>query len=587
MATYTLLANGTAGSLAAALQPTYGDPTDPSTCLSFAGHASYASGASPGDTFQLADNGGHFRSTLGGQISGTSGNRITYEAYPGDTPIINGSDLVTGWTLSGTSNIWKASVSTRPKQIWIDDNFGDRKDVDDATGGGAESLTNEYDWFWDEDGSYFDNEATTLYLYAPGDPDTQYTTPGVEAASRQDCLNTNFKEYLNIDGITCSKSNRSGIYLNKPSYITVSNCIGEWAWNYGLWLYPDPLAASQPGNIIEDNTFRYCGQSGITCNIDEVDLTGVIIRRNRCYEIDRHTYRPNDANWEYMFNFTGGIKMWSSRATAAVGWQIYENVCYDCGPEGITDNKPGSVCGIWSDALLGTSENPVQIYRNLCYNNSGTGIFHEISRYVDIYNNVIYDCALSSNVDNQWAGAGIRVDNRYDWISGDSKIYNNTIAGCWIGIQVTGYNQSTGELNNVMVKNNICSGNDIELRASNGGDNGTYGSGNVYENNCIGAEASGFISWGGSTYDTYATWKTAHGEAWDQVEGDPSFTDTGSDDYTLASGSPCINTGENVMNRWDMGAYIYQGTKDPSFNIALMPESSWTGSVVTGDQDEY
>lgn len=569
MANYTMRSNGTAISLAAAED---GLPTEPSQCLSFTGHAAYASGASPGDHFQLADDGGDYRTTLGGKVSGTSGNKITYEAYSGDTPIINGSDLVgDNWSLSSGS-VYKAVVTTKPEQIWIDETYGDRKDVDDATGGGAETLDNEYDWFWDVDGSYFDNEATTLYLYAPGDPFTEYTTPGVEAAARNDCFNTDEEEYLDIDGITFSKNNRSGMYLVYPSYITVKNCISEWAWKDGVWFYPDPGAASQPGNIVEDSVFRYCGLAGITCNIDPVDLTGVIIRRNKCYENGRYQWRPTGSVWNGDFNFTGGIKTWSSRTVPAIGWEIYENECYNNGPEGITDNRPGSVCGIWLDAMEGTAENPLKVYRNICYNNSGTGIFFEICRYVDVYNNVVYDCALSSNVDNEWAGGGIRIDNRYEWISGDINVYNNTISGCWIGIQVTGYSVGAGELNNCDVKNNICSGNDIELRASHGGDNGADGSGNVYDNNCLGAEDTAFISWGGSTYNTYAAWKTAHGESWDQVAGDPSFTDAGSDDYTLAAGSPCIGAGENLGS---------------PYNVALMPSSSWPDAVVTGDQDDY
>jgi len=113
------------------------------------------------------------------------------------------------------------------------------------------------------------------------------------------------------------------------------------------------------------------------------------------------------------------------------------------------------------------------------------------------------------------------------------------------------------------------------LQAARGGDNDAVeGDNNVYDNNCFGAESNDFIQWGllAAVHDTYDSWETAHGEAWVQIEEDPLFTDAGSDDYTLAAGSPCIGEGTNLGSPYD---------------AALLPASSWTDAVVTGSQDDY
>ena len=54
--------------------------------------------------------------------SGTSGHRVIYSAYPGETPNISGAQQATGWTLhDSTNNIWSASVGTtlRTRELYV------------------------------------------------------------------------------------------------------------------------------------------------------------------------------------------------------------------------------------------------------------------------------------------------------------------------------------------------------------------------------------------------------------------------------------------------------------------------------------
>ena len=60
--------------------------------------------------------------TFGVQDSGTNGHRIFYQAYPGETPVLNGATKVTGWTLS-SGNIYKAPLSrtTKLRNLYVND----------------------------------------------------------------------------------------------------------------------------------------------------------------------------------------------------------------------------------------------------------------------------------------------------------------------------------------------------------------------------------------------------------------------------------------------------------------------------------
>lgn len=565
MATYTMRADGTAGSLAAALD---GDPTVVSQCLSLSGHNSYASGASAGDVFQLADNGGPYRGTLYTLLSGTSGSPITYEAYSGDTPIINGANIITGWTVYSGS-VYQATVTTQPQQVFIDGTLGDRK-----TSIGA--CVAEYDWYW---------ASSVLYLYAPGDPDTEYSE--VEAGQRDRCVDTRTYDYIVFDGLAVKYSNRDGFgssTVTPGDYITIKNCLCEWNWYKGVGPIGE-YAGTYTGWLVEDNVARYNGIGGIGANGCNDQM---IFRRNECYENAKHQ-SDEDINSEMVFGW--GMKFFGLTGAQSTGrLEVYENLCYDNG-RGDNDSNEGQGTGIWFDYFSGTSSYRNVIRHNRVYGNSGNGIFIEISSYADVYGNVVYDNGTTHAATDAGCPAQIVVDSRYDFDAVYNLIYNNTCYGGRMGLKVRCYGTGTHQLSYNEFKNNIFVEQSLRvLYALRGGDNdGLEGDFNVYDNNNFGVEFADFIRWGGfgEDYSAYDSWETAHGEAWAQIEEGPSFTNAAGDDYTLAAGSPCINTGINLLKLWDLGAYIYQGTKDPSHNIALMPESSWPGSVVTGDQDDY
>ena len=82
-----------------------------------------------------------------------------------------------------------------------------------------------------------------------------------------------------------------------------------------------------------------------------------------------------------------------------------------------------------------------------------------------------------------------------------------------------------------------------------GADNtGVGNNGNVYEYNCFGVEAYGFISWDGTAHATYNAFERAYGARSNSVEADPTFTNAPNADFTLRAGSPCYGAGISNAN---------------------------------------
>ena len=90
--------------------------------------------------------------TFGPQDSGTNGRRIFYEAYPGETPILNGATKVTGWTLS-SGNVYRAPLSraTKLRNLYVNDARAamTSKTVTSRGGTGTYAVTSgQASWAW-------------------------------------------------------------------------------------------------------------------------------------------------------------------------------------------------------------------------------------------------------------------------------------------------------------------------------------------------------------------------------------------------------------------------------------------------------
>ncbi len=347
---------------------------------------------SPGDSI-LLKRGEIWRETLIAPSSGSAGNVIVFGAYgAGDNPIISGSNLISaGWTRD-SAFIWKATVTTQPNAVYFN---GTRGTLATA----KTSITAEYLWFW---------ASNVLYVWSPddGDPSGHYTAPGIEAAARDNPVNTNNNAYISLDGLTIRDGNLpygASHGVVKVGYTTVTgiiiqNCTVERGSANGI----DIHGTAATDITINNNTIRDNGGFGIWVN--NTFIAGII--RNNI--ITRNG--------------------WGSAAYA----QQFSGIQGYLGNLEITGNRV-------HDNVLGTAENPVRSH----------GIYVLASTAVtNIHDNVIY---------NQPNGSGIK-------LIGSGNVYRNII----YGNAVSGINPGQNGATNVVysIYYNLIYGNN----ASNTGD---------------------------------------------------------------------------------------------------------------------
>ena len=521
-----------------------GPETNASNCCSM---ATAVSNAAADDLVYISGLGGVFRSDPNFSASGSSGSPITWSGTS-NVPIFRASVLATGFSVDSGSRYIKTGVTTEPEQLWIDGDFGSRQ-----TSSGA--CTSTGDWYWASD---------SLYLYdGDGDPDDR-SDPGIEIGARNNAISIG-ANYLTFIDIIAEHGNRYGWSNWNTSNNIWTGCTGRWNWYDGIAANAN---TTYSGHVVQDGYYHHNGACGITFLNSGGGSTGHIVRRNTCYENGRF-----HGDWESAHDWTGGIKF----LECGDGQLIEKNIIYSCGPSSgdAEDGQNGKGNGIWLDYTSGTSGTRNVVQFNRIYDCHANGVFIEgDASYNVVLSNVIYDCAFGANW-GIWSSAGVRIDSREGESANYNCIFNNTIVGGRFGFLMGTYSQSGGcSVSYNEIKNNIIVGQEqAAIWAGDGGDNdGTYGTGNVYNSNCFGAESTAFISWGVAEYSTYDAWLAASSQTDNNVESDPSFTNAAADDYTLASDSPCIGAGA------DLGA---------SYDDALLPASTWPDGVVTADQDDY
>lgn len=475
---------------------------------------------------------GTYREELSVGASGLSGKPITIKDQDGETPIINGSTIVSTWAEESTNKWYATWTSSTAQQLLFDGTRGTEE-----TGTCPDDLNTDKEWC-------LDDPDDKLYVYSTEDPDTRWTT--VENSNRN-ALYIEDKNYITVDGITIKNSGWDNItFKGTCNTIIVENCTISYAWRAGIHSLDDGIEVRQ--NItIQDNSDSYSGGAGIA--LSDYTQTAMIQR--------------NTVDEAGMIHGTDGFHDFS--AAIHVGLENTNNIIVQYnkttnGGNGEWDEG----LGIWFDTVQSGSGSVIRW--NTVSDSVMEGIRLEKCNQVAVYGNLSYGNS-----------EGIRVHSSNNGVSCNSnKIYNNTFYGNGIGIFIRGVTGGNNLQNNEF-KNNISWGNTTrELRAIYGGENdGTLGSGNIYTYNSFGAEASNFIEWAlGSYYSTYDTWQAASGCGVgicdNQIESDCAMTNPGSDIFTLPAQSACIDSGV------DVGDYD-----------CLDMRSTFPSSVITKNQELY
>jgi hypothetical protein len=498
-----------------------------------------AASFSAGDIINVCDSGGIYNDQVDIPSSGSSGSPITYQAAMGDSPVFDGYVTYTFWGEQDT-NIWSSSTGS-PSASWnasaiYEDNVrlvSITWSTDLAT-----TKAKMYAGTWTHDG--VTPQGNKYWLWCTDDAAPSTHTIHVDKIDWPFYMDN--KDNITIDGMTIRKAKFSGIYAkNGSDNVIIKNCTSIQGYMGGF-------NTQSVNTLFLNNTVYGTGHVGINYS----GGTSAIMRGNTVY-----------GNCVDGKSTCGGIYGFQGSGSLSEFNHVYDN-----GPAVRTGQMSGG--GIWFDTQDGVL--PDIIRYNLVEGNV-FGLMAEMSDDAQIYGNIVLDC-VDDDLYYQY-GTGILVHSwDTDGIDG-TQVYNNTLNNNRVGIKVEGDGSTAANCTNNIIKNNIIANSiDRALVAKDGGENdGVYGSGNVYLNNCFDTESSNFIEWGDGTYkSTYDTWESAYGRSTDSIEADPIFTNVSSDDFTLAVTSPAINTGV------DLGL---------SFRLGLNPTSSWTSDVKTINQNFY
>ncbi len=368
----------------------------------------------PGDTCLVR--GGVYREWIKPLHGGTSENRrITYMAYPGETPVIKGSERITNWQSQG-NGVWmvelpdsffcdfnpykmpiygdlKSKYKLEDKDIWMD--FGKEYHLGDVYSEGEpyletlkkdEMVSTPKTWYTETaDGitriwANFGNDNPNLKLseinvrecvFFPDQTGLQYITLSGFTMQQAACYWAAPRSTQK--GLIGTRSGRSWIIEN--CHITDAKCTGICSGNVYNTI---PTDIEQVGHhVIRNNVIERCGQAGI---VGMYGFAASLIENNLIQDIN---YKMQFGGQE-----TAGIKV--HRATDLI---IKNNIIRRVFATAKKETTYSHFPGIWID----WSNQGVRISGNVIYNIDDYTIYVEANHGpLLIDNNIIIDSPIGS-----------------------------------------------------------------------------------------------------------------------------------------------------------------------------------------------
>jgi ubiquitin C-terminal hydrolase len=195
--------------------------------------------------------GGVWRESLLPGESGTAAAPITFGAYgSGANPIMNGSDLVSGWTLSANSNIYQSSLQWHPNQVY-------RNDVALLSVTSLRALTADGQW-------YYDSASSILNVYSATNP-----SAATIEATRRDLVVSVGQGYITLMDLALIKGNQNSLYLSAANDVLVLDCSFEQSAYAGVNISSGSYNIVLDGGVVDAN-----GDAGGDSNGIEIGSQG-------------------------------------------------------------------------------------------------------------------------------------------------------------------------------------------------------------------------------------------------------------------------------------------------------------------------
>jgi len=426
---------------------------------------------------------------------------------------------VEDFTATSGGNVWQASLALTPTQVFFD---GTRGNIQASQG----AVDSQYDWYY---------SGGTLYVYAASDPDTLYTSPGIEASvypvSAVDGLLRATANWVRFEDIAVRKSACRGIEVEHGDNVVIRRCTVDWSWSSGV-CFPDTSPPSSNATV-EECDISYSN----TCKIDGTEAHEGVTFQN----VQGFIFRRNVLH--------NGFEEGLDCKYGATNGQVYENLIY-------------------SNGYVPLYQNIIQIYVD-----GGT--------HIDIYHNYIYGGDGAPYQDNvQGISLAMELDAKP---TNNIRIWGNVIRDCSEGLRMWVGGAPTYEMDNLYIVNNtFYSCSDRAIYAASG-TSGHLAAPITIRNNILWQDSGSAILDDSSGNELIATATITHngfrsgqssealGSGYVQTST-AGFVNADTYDFALQSTSPFINAGA------DAGSPYYD---------CLGNTTSWPLGVVTRDQRDY
>ena len=523
-----------------------------------------------GDTVFVKN--GTYRECIMPGNSGAEGKPITYAAFAGHTPVIKGSDVVTGWK-KHKGAIWMKEGWGLPDKDWHWINRSRTQEAfwKDAPLDGAKKLTwaDRYDTL--RPGTLLadlDKHVLYVWLQDSSDPNTHTMEVATRAFTWWNSWDKKTKRHLVVRGFQMRHSSTLALAnwctaIMGGEHILIEDCIISWGDYNGLGTSGNHIT-------VRNCIIAYNGMMGLCGGGGEHHLyeNSKVLHNN----LDNYSPGGTGAGTKFIYLSNSILR--------------HMETAYNCGP------------GIWLDHA--NFNNTIENCRS--HDNQGPGIFIEISYNNTLRNNICYNnMARPSQYlrycdakprgltttpylhdGSKYAGIGIYISH-----SAETLIHNNLCFGNYsTGLLLHGSKRSGAvemsktenvrdfkkgnlSIRNSKVYNNILMNNGVQLEIREKNDPGSTVYGIEVDHNLLYSQRDALLlSYAGNRYSTVKELATAGlGTTWWAT--DPQFEHSAGHDYRLGPRSPALDIGKDlgvghsdiegmprpVGTGWDLGPY--------------------------------
>jgi hypothetical protein len=480
----------------------YVSPSGSGTQCTLAQPCALATGisrAQAGEAVVLLD-GTYYAGEIDLPRSGAAGAPIVIRSQPGASAVLDGADPTEFvWTPQG-GGVYRATVNLPDPHLVVANGQRLMPYV---------SLTDLQTLVWGVPGCYA--SGTSLYVRLAGDADPNAAAMAISRMNYAFFVEQSFIDFVDLTFRHYGRgSYAKAIYFFDGSDNLVSGCAFEIN-DLGIGIKYDAHR-----NVIQDSVFFdtifdwpwdafYAGIdlcSGGIRFYDPATGRGNVIRRNVFHDL-----------------FDGFGACPSNTAAVSNETDVYENLVYNAGDDGMESDGQCSNLRIWSntlhDVLMGISlapvyTGPVYALRNLIYR-TGAG-------------------------NNDYTGSPFKFNSGFD-PSGPMLLFHNTADAALPGNNGL-YIKAPGEWSMIIARNNVWAGTAYALENYNTTEPVDLDYDDLYTSG-----AGALVRWDGINYSTLADFSAATRQEANGFNADPAFVDPAAGDYTLGGTSVLIDAG--------------------------------------------